>query len=94
MIHNSKIWKKLGTQGGAYLGTSLSHSAPSENNPGEWEFEESFPLYWKKVGDQNAGQYSAPGSTAGNTQWENAFYAEIAIDNGVLDGNQSFDGAT
>ena len=50
------------------------------------------PLVLEKVGDQTAGQYSAPGTTAGITQWEMAFYAEIVVDNGVLDGNQSFDG--
>ena len=92
VLYDSKVWKKIGTQGGAYLGASLSHSIPSESNSGEWEFEPSFPLYWKKVGDQTAGQYSAPGTTTGITQWEMAFYAEIVVDNGVLDGNQSFDG--
>lgn len=90
VFFGNKIWKKTGDQQGNYLGSIDPHSVPDEYNLAEWQEEASFPLYWKKVGDQNAGQYSAPGTTAGETEWEMAFYAELEASDGVLDSNQSF----
>ena len=80
-----KSWRPAG-----HTLEALVHIPPDESNYAEWLEEASFPLYWKKVGDQSNGQYSAPGTTLGENQWEMAFYAEITASDGVLDANQSF----